>query len=542
MEMWEGKSICKKVAIGRIYYFEKRKVLIKNENVEDTEAEKEAFIRAKDEAVRQLTMLFEKAKVEVGEAEAAIFEVHIMMLNDQDYQDFVYDIIERQRVGATYAVASAGSNFSEMFERMEDEYMKARAADIRDISERMVQILSGEAAAMYDIQEPVIVVADDLAPSEAIQLDKSKLLGFATRYGSSISHTAILAKTMNIPALMGVDIQKEWHGKIAVLDGCKGRLVIDPDEKTLAMARKTIAEDRKREALLKRLKGKESRTVDGKRIKLCANIGSVADTAAALLNDAEGIGLFRSEFLYLEADDYPTEQEQYIAYKTVAEEMAGRRVIIRTLDTGADKQAPYLGLDKEENPALGYRAIRICLTREEMFKTQLRAILRASVHGRIAVMFPLIISVEEVVRAKEILKLCRQELEEEGIACRDVEIGVMIETPAAVMISEELGKEVDFFSIGTNDLTQYTLAIDRRNPKLEKFYDEHHPAILAMIAKTIENGHKSGAWVGICGELGADLSLTETFLKMGVDELSVSPAAVLPIREKIRSLTMDPHT
>ena len=426
-----------------------------------------------------------------------------------------------------------------MFAEMDDEYMKARAADIKDISERVINVLTENNTDTSLLLEPVILVADDLAPSETVQMDKSKLLGFITRQGSSNSHTAILARAMNIPALIGIEIKKEWDGKMAIIDGYTGMVIIDPDKEYLQRAQEQMDEEQKKQERLKELKGKESVTIDGKKVHLYANIGSVSDVASALYNDAEGIGLFRSEFLYLEANDFPTENEQFNAYKTVAENMSGKKVIIRTLDIGADKKVDYFHLEEEENPALGYRAIRICLAQEEIFRTQLSAILRASAYGNIAIMFPMIISVSEVIQAKRILQEVKAKLKEDNIAYKDVEIGVMIETPAAVMISEELAQEVDFFSIGTNDLTQYTLAIDRQNSKLDNIYDPHHPAVLRMIQQTIENGHKGGAWVGICGELGADLSLTETFVRMGVDELSVSSSFVLPVREKIRSLDIN---
>lgn len=538
MEQYKGKSIFKKMAIGPIYVYEKKQASVKREKVEDTEAEVARFLSARDEAKQQLQALYEKALREVGEGEAAIFEVHMMMLDDDDFSDSVCNIIRTQQTCAPYATAVTGDNFASMFAEMDDEYMKARAADVRDISERLVNVLTGADAGMDNMEEPVILAAEDLAPSETVQMDKSKLLGFVTRLGSANSHTAILARTMNIPALIEVDIKSEWHGKMAVIDGYEGTLTIDPDEEYLEKARGVQEQEKKRAELLKKMKGQETVTADGRKLKLYANIGSVSDTAAALLNDAEGIGLFRSEFLYLESDTFPTEQEQFLAYKQVAENMAGKKVIIRTLDIGADKQVDYFGLDKEENPALGYRAIRICLTREDVFRTQLRAILRAGVYGNISVMFPMIISVDELKRAKEILREEKEKLEKEGIACREIETGVMIETPASVMISGELAKEADFFSIGTNDLTQYTLAIDRQNPKLDPFYNPHHPAVLKMIEMTVENAHKEGAWVGICGELGADMELTETFLRMGVDELSVSPSFVLAVREKVRSLDL----
>ena len=538
MEKFAGKSIFRKVAIGKIFFYEKNTAVVKRTKIEDAKTELDRFEHAKETAKAQLQNLYEKALQEVGDSGAAIFEVHMMMIDDLDYNGSIQNMIESQSVNAEYAVAMTGDNFSTMFAEMDDDYMKARAADVKDIYERLVSVLSGVDNDMGNLDEPVILVADDLAPSETVQMDKSKLLAFVTEHGSSNSHTAILARTMNIPAIIGVPIKKEWHGHMAIVDGYAGCVIIDPDEEEIEKAQKAVAEEEEKQKLLKALKGEKTITKDGKEIHLYANIGSVADTAAVLMNDAEGIGLFRSEFLYLESDTYPTENEQFNAYKTVAENMAGKKVIIRTLDIGADKQVDYFELDKEENPALGYRAIRICLTRQEVFKTQLRALLRASAYGNISIMFPMIIAVDEVRKIKQILKEVKDELREQGIPFKDVEIGVMIETPAAVMVSEQLAQEVDFFSIGTNDLTQYTLAIDRQNPKLDEFYDAHHPAVLKLIQMTIENGHKGGAWVGICGELGADLELTETFLRMGVDELSVSPTFVLPIRNRVRSLDL----
>ena len=538
MEKYAGKSIFRKVAIGKVFFYEKNTAVVKRTKIDDPKAELERFEQAKETAKAQLQSLYEKALHEVGDSGAAIFEVHMMMIDDLDYNGSIQNMIESQSVNAEYAVAMTGDNFSTMFAEMDDDYMKARAADVKDISERLVSVLSGYDNDMGNLEEPVILVADDLAPSETVQMDKSKLLAFVTEHGSSNSHTAILARTMNIPAIIGIPIKKEWHGHMAIVDGYAGCVIIDPDEEEIAKAKKAVVEEEEKQKLLKTLKGQKTITKDGKEIHLYANIGSVADTASVLMNDAEGIGLFRSEFLYLESDTYPTETEQFNAYKTVAENMAGKKVIIRTLDIGADKQVDYFELDKEENPALGYRAIRICLTREEVFKTQLRALLRASAYGNISIMFPMIISVDEVRKIKQILEEVKEELRESGIPFKDVEIGVMIETPAAVMISEQLAQEVDFFSIGTNDLTQYTLAIDRQNPKLDEFYDAHHPAVLRMIQMTIENGHKGGAWVGICGELGADLELTETFLRMGVDELSVSPTFVLPVRNRVRELDL----
>ena len=538
MEKYAGKAIFRKVAIGKVFFYEKNTAVVKRTKIDDPKAELERFEQAKETAKAQLQGLYEKALHEVGDSGAAIFEVHMMMIDDLDYNGSIQNMIESQSVNAEYAVAMTGDNFSTMFAEMDDDYMKARAADVKDISERLVSVLSGYDNDMGNLEEPVILVADDLAPSETVQMDKSKLLAFVTEHGSSNSHTAILARTMNIPAIIGIPIKKEWHGHMAIVDGYAGCVIIDPDEEEIAKAKKAVVEEEEKQKLLKTLKGQKTITKDGKEIHLYANIGSVADTASVLMNDAEGIGLFRSEFLYLESDTYPTEAEQFNAYKTVAENMAGKKVIIRTLDIGADKQVDYFELDKEENPALGYRAIRICLTREEVFKTQLRALLRASAYGNISIMFPMIISVDEVRKIKQILEEVKEELRESGIPFKDVEIGVMIETPAAVMISEQLAQEVDFFSIGTNDLTQYTLAIDRQNPKLDEFYDAHHPAVLRMIQMTIENGHKGGAWVGICGELGADLELTESFRRMGVDELSVSPTFVLPVRNRIRELDL----
>ncbi len=484
-------------------------------------------------------LYIKKAVKEVGEMNAAVFEVHVMMVNDGDYIDSIKNIIEIQQVNAEYAVATTGDNFSRMFREMADDYFKARAADVKDISERIVNILSGTEGSSNIGEQPVIVMADDLAPSETVQMDKDKLLAFVTRHGSSNSHTAILARTMNIPALIGVEIQEEWNGKLAVIDGYTGALYIEPDEDILNRMKQRQDDDERSRSLLQKLKGKEDITLDGKKIKLYANIGGVKDVVSVLANDAAGIGLFRSEFLYLEAEDYPSEESQFQVYKTVAENMAGRKVIVRTLDIGADKQIGYSNLEKEDNPAMGYRAIHICLDRIEIFKTQLRALFRASVFGNIAIMYPMLISMDEVRRIKEIVEPVKKELEVDGISYEDVEQGIMIETPAAVMISEQLAQEVDFFSIGTNDLTQYPLAIDRQNMKLDNIYDSHHPAVLRMIQMTIENGHKHGCWVGICGELGVDLSLTKTFIKMGVDELSVSPACVLPIRKVIRETALE---
>lgn len=537
MEKYTGKSIFKGIAIGKILFYQKGEQPVKRVKIEDTAEQIKRYEDARAKAAEQLQGLYEKALKEVGEANAAVFEVHQMMLEDDDYIDSVVNIIETQQVNAEFAVATTGDNFAKMFAEMEDDYFKARAADVKDISERMVNILSGNESGGAIGDEPVIVVAEDLAPSETVQMDKEKLLAFVTRLGSANSHTAILARTMNIPALIEVDIKEECNGKMAVVDGYTGTFYIDPDEETLKKMQEKKEEDIKARELLQELKGKEDITVDGKHIKLYANIGGVKDVTSVLANDAAGIGLFRSEFLYLEADNYPNEEAQFQAYKTVAENMAGKKVIVRTLDIGADKQVDYFNLDHEENPAMGYRAIRICLDRRDIFRTQLRALLRASAYGNIGIMYPMIISVDEVKEIKKIVESIKAELTEKGIEYGEVEQGIMIETPAAVMISDLLAEEVDFFSIGTNDLTQYTLAIDRQNSKLDNIYDSHHPAVLRMIQKTIENGHKAGCWVGICGELGADMTLTETFLKMGIDELSVSPTFVLPIRKLIREMS-----
>ena len=537
MEKYTGKSIFKGIAIGKILFYQKGEQPVKRVKIEDTAEQIKRYEDARAKAAEQLQGLYEKALKEVGEANAAVFEVHQMMLEDDDYIDSVVNIIETQQVNAEFAVATTGDNFAKMFAEMEDDYFKARAADVKDISERMVNILSGNESGGALGDKPVIVVAEDLAPSETVQMDKEKLLAFVTRLGSANSHTAILARTMNIPALIEVDIKEEWNGKMAVVDGYTGTFYIDPDEETLKKMQEKKEEDIKARELLQELKGKEDITVDGKHIKLYANIGGVKDVTSVLANDAAGIGLFRSEFLYLEADNYPDEEAQFQAYKTVAENMAGKKVIVRTLDIGADKQVDYFNLDHEENPAMGYRAIRICLDRRDIFRTQLRALLRASAYGNIGIMYPMIISVDEVKEIKKIVESIKAELTEKGIEYGEVEQGIMIETPAAVMISDLLAEEVDFFSIGTNDLTQYTLAIDRQNSKLDNIYDSHHPAVLRMIQKTIENGHKAGCWVGICGELGADMTLTETFLKMGIDELSVSPTFVLPIRKLIREMS-----
>lgn len=533
MEVIQGKSIFGGIAIGPIYFFTKEQKQVKRTKIEDAAAEIKRYEDACETAKEQLGELYEKALKEVGESGAQIFEVHQMMLEDDDYNDSVKSIIETQMVNAEYAVATTGDNFAAMFAAMEDEYFQARAVDMKDISERVIDVLMGIGEAK-SWDEPSIIVAEDLAPSETVQFDKSKLLGFVTKLGSSNSHTAILARTMNIPALIQIDIQEEWNGKMAVIDGFSGEFYIDPEPEILEKYQAKKEEQEAHRRLLAEQKGKPTVTKGGKAIKLFANIGSVSDLPAAMSNDAGGIGLFRSEFLYLESETYPTEDEQFKAYKMVAETMAGKKVIIRTLDIGADKQVDYFDLDKEENPAMGLRAIRICLTRPEIFKTQIRALLRASAYGNIAVMYPMIISVEEVRQIKAIMEDVKKELDDAGIAYGNVEQGIMIETPAAAMISDLLAKEVDFFSIGTNDLTQYTLAIDRQNAKLDEFYDPHHEAVLRMIEMVVDNAHKAGIWAGICGELGADMELTERFLAMGVDELSVSPTFIYPVRQIIR--------
>ena len=533
----EGKSVFGGVAIGKIQFYKRNEITIKRTRVEDVEAEVERFQNAKAKTLELLKGLYEKALEDVGEANAMIFEAHQLMLEDPDYVESIENIIRTQDVNAEYAIGATADNFAAIFEAMDDAYMQGRAADVRDVSERLLQALSSQNETVMVMDEPVIIAADDLVPSETVQLDKEKVLSFVTMYGSANSHTAILARTMNIPAVIGLGeaLKEEYDGKVAIVDGVDGKVYIDPDEETMASMQKKQKKDQEQKELLNQLKGKENVTKSGQKVNVYANIGNLADVGAVLKNDAGGIGLFRSEFLYLESDTYPTEEQQFAVYKKVAETMAGKKVIIRTLDIGADKQVDYFKLDKEDNPALGYRAIRICLTRPEIFKTQLRALYRASAYGQISIMFPMIISVAEVKKIKEIVEEVKAELRTEGAAFReDVELGIMIETPAAVMVSRELAKEVDFFSVGTNDLTQYTLAIDRQNQKLEDFYDSHHPAVLAMIRMAAESAHAEGKWIGICGELGADVTLTETFLKMGLDELSVAPGMVLKVRQKIR--------
>lgn len=538
MECLKGKSVYKGVAFGKISVLKKDDYVVKRVKIEDTQAELQRVEEAVEASKQQLQKLYEKALKEVGEASAAIFEVHQMMLEDEDYKESIENIISTQQVNAEYAVASTGDNFSQMFASMDDDYMRARAADIKDISNRLVKNLSGQSADVMDLDEPVIVVADDLSPSETVQMDKEKILAFVTVHGSANSHTAILARMMNIPALIGVDMDLEalHTGTEAAVDGFHGEFFVDPSEEVKERIQRKIEEEKEKQELLQQLKGKENVTKGGRHINLYANIGSVADMGYVLENDAGGIGLFRSEFLYIGRNELPDEEEQFQAYKQAVQNMAGKKVIIRTLDIGADKQADYLNIEKEENPALGYRAIRICLAQPEIFKTQLRALFRASAYGNLSIMYPMITSTEEVVQIQAIVQEVKEELKADGIPYNDVEEGIMIETPAAVMISDELAKMVDFFSIGTNDLTQYTLAIDRQNEKLDRFYNPHHKAILKMIQMVVDSAHQEGKWAGICGELGADPELTETFVRMGVDELSVAPSMILKLRKIIREM------
>lgn len=533
MIVCSGKSVFEGIAIGPIHVYKKEEQSVKRTKVTDLDAEVARYTAARETAIEQLQALHDKAVVEVGESGAEIFEAHQLMVEDGDYIDSVENIIRTQEVNAEYAVAQTGDNFALMFSEMDDEYFRGRAADIKDITERLITILSGGAGGGLDSDEPGIIVADDLAPSETVQMDKDKILAFVTVHGSANSHTSILAKTMSIPALVTCDISLEdTDGKLAVVDGYEGVIYIDPNPEILAQKKEVLAKEQEKKELLLQLKDKENVTLDGQKINIYANIGNTKDLALVRKNDANGIGLFRSEFIYLGSEDYPTEDQQFAIYKQVAETMAGKKVIIRTLDIGADKQADYFELPHEENPAMGLRAIRICLTRPEIFKTQLRALLRASAYGKLAIMFPMIISVEEVKKIKEIVAEVEKELDAADIKYdHDIELGIMIETPAAVMIADELAEEVDFFSVGTNDLTQYTLAIDRQNQTLDSFYDSHHPAILKMLKMIVDAAHRHNAWAGICGELGADLTLTKEFLAMGFDELSVSPGRVLPIRK-----------
>ncbi len=533
MRTYDGKSVCSGIAIGKIRVYKKDVQQVKRTKAKDPESELARFASAKEEAVRQLKCLYDKALKEVGEANAAIFEVHQMMLEDVDYNESVENIVRGQEVNVEYAVAATGDNFSRMFSAMDDDYMRERAADVKDISERLLAVLNGRNAGTAETEEPVIIVADDLAPSETVQLDKDMVLSFVTVHGSANSHTAILARMMEIPALVGagLPLDETVDGKLGIVDGASGKIYVEPDEDTLNEMRERQQEEAEKKELLQRLKERENVTLDGQKVMLYANIGNIKDLAMVMQNDAEGIGLFRSEFLYLEKEDYPDEEEQFQIYKQAAETMAGKRVIIRTLDIGADKQCGYFNMEHEENPALGYRAIRICLTRPEVFKTQLRALFRASAFGNIAIMYPMITSIKEIKRIKEVVGEVKAELDAQKMPYGEPEQGIMIETPAAALISDVLAREVDFFSIGTNDLTQYTLAIDRQNPKLDEFYDAHHPAVLRMISMVVENAHRAGIWAGICGELGADQTLTREFLAMGVDELSVSPGSILPIRK-----------
>ena len=535
MQVYNGKSVFGGIAIGKISVYQKKEQQVKRVKVEDPDQEMARYGKAKAEGIRQLQGLYDKALKEVGEANAAIFEVHQMMMEDDGYNESVENIVRSQGVNAEYAVATTGDNYAQMFSAMDDDYMRERAADVRDISERLLTILNGEDTGSVDADEPKIIVAEDLAPSETVQLDKDKVLSFVTVKGSLNSHTAILARTMAIPALVNTSMTLDsvMDGKLGIVDGASGTFYVDPDEKTLEEMKKRQEEDLSRKQLLQTLKGKDNVTLDGQKVMLYANIGNIKDLATVIQNDAGGIGLFRSEFIYLEKEDFPTEEEQFQIYRQVAQTMAGKRVIIRTLDIGADKQCDYFHMEHEENPALGCRAIRICLTRPEIFKTQLRALFRASVFGRIAIMYPMITSVQEVRQIKKIVEEVKQELTSQGVEFGNPEQGIMIETPAAAIISDNLAKEVDFFSIGTNDLSQYTMAIDRQNPQLDPFFDPPHPAVLRMISMVVENAHKAGIWAGICGELGADQSLTKEFLAMGVDELSVSPGSILPLRKII---------
>ncbi|WP_370744094.1 phosphoenolpyruvate--protein phosphotransferase [Ruminococcus callidus] len=542
MKKFTGKGVYGAIAMGKISVFQKQDTLIQRTSVKDTEAEKARVEAAKAAAAEQLQAIYEKALKEVGETNAQIFEIHMMMLEDDDYNESIQNIIDTQKVNAEYAVSITADNFAEMFSAMDDAYMQARAADVRDISDRIIANLMGNVAVQEDSGEKHIICADDLAPSETVSLDKDKVLAFVTAHGSSNSHTAILARNMNIPAVIGVgsDFLKEVQdGTEAIVDGFTGEIFVEPDEETRRRLLEKQKADEEKKRLLLELKGKENVTRDGTKVNIYANIGSVDNIGAVLLNDAGGIGLFRSEFLYLENNDYPNEEQQFLAYKRVLESMAGKKVIIRTLDIGADKQVDYFHLKKEDNPAMGYRAIRICLTRPEIFKTQLRALYRASIYGNLGVMFPMITSVSELEKILAICEEVKAELREQGVTYSDtMELGIMIETPAAAIISDRLAPMVDFFSVGTNDLTQYTLACDRQNPDIEPFIDTHHEAILRLIEMSARNAHANGAWIGICGELAADTTLTETFLRMGIDELSVSPAFVLKVRDAVRNVDL----
>lgn len=541
MQSFQGKSVYKGIVMGPVVVLKKNDYQVKRTRIEDAQGETARVQEAVKRSQEQLQKLYDKALKEVGEASAAIFEVHQMMLEDEDYLEAIQNMIQTEMVNAEYAVAVTGDNFSQMFASMDDDYMKARAADIKDISERLVRNLSGQEDADLSNIDPSVIVADDLSPSETVQMDKEKILAFVTVHGSANSHTAILARMMNIPALIGVplDLDELKNGTTAVVDGFTGQVTLEPDEETQAATQKRVQEEKEKLALLQELKGKENVTLDGKKINIYANIGSVGDIGYVLENDAGGIGLFRSEFLYLGRNDFPTEEEQFQAYKQAVQTMAGKKVIIRTLDIGADKQVDYFNLGNEDNPALGYRAIRICLKQPDIFKTQLRALFRAAVYGNLSIMYPMITSVEEVEKIYEIVKEVEIELKAQEIQYRIPEQGIMIETPAAVMVSDRLAELVDFFSIGTNDLTQYTLAIDRQNEKLDDFYNPHHEAILRMIQMVVDNAHKCGKWAGICGELGADLTLTEKFVRMGLDELSVAPSMILKLRKIVREMKVE---
>lgn len=542
MNRFTGKGVYGAVAVGKISVFKRRDIQVKQVNIQNVDDELARLEKAKQSTIAQLQAIYEKALKEAGEKNAQIFEIHMMMVEDDDYNSAIKDMIKSQSVNAEYAVSAASESFSQMFASMDDSYMQARAADVKDISNRIIACLTEREEAVSSSDDKVIICADDLAPSETVSLDKEKVLAFVTAYGSSNSHTAILARNMNIPAIIGLGdsfLENIKDGEMAVADGFTGEFILNPDEETIAVYRKKQQSEAEKNAKLQQLKGKDNVTIDGTKVNIFANIGSVENVDAVLQNDAGGIGLFRSEFLYLENSDYPTEEEQFIAYKKVLDGMAGKKVIIRTLDIGADKQADYFNLDKEENPALGLRAIRICLTRPEIFKTQLRALYRASAYGKLGIMFPMITSVSELEEIKQICEQVKGELSAENIKySEDVELGIMIETPAAAIISDRLAPMVDFFSVGTNDLTQYTLACDRQNPHIERFCDTHHEAILRLIEISAKNAHANGAWIGICGELAADTSLTEAFLRMGIDELSVSPSFVLKVRDKVRSIDL----
>lgn len=542
MVTFKGKGVSGGAAMGKVYVFRRDDIMVKREKTDNAENEIRRFEEAKKAALIQLGKVYEKALKEVGEAGAAIFEIHMMMTEDEDYNDAVTEMIRCQNVNAEYAVAVASDNFAQMFSAMDDAYMQARAADIRDISDRLIACLKGKTDSFSQLTERVIICADDLAPSETVSLDKNKVLAFVTAHGSSNSHTAILARSMNIPAIIGAGeefLSEVNDGDFAVADGFSGEFILEPDEVTVAAVQKRQEEECSKRRMLQELKGKENITLDGRKINIFANIGSADNIGEVLLNDAEGIGLFRSEFLYLERDNYPDEEEQFRIYRRVLESMAGKKVIIRTLDIGADKQCPYFGMEKEENPALGLRAVRLCLTRKDIFRTQLRALYRASVFGKLGIMFPMIVNEWELEEIQEICTQVKKELSDDGIAFSErTETGIMVETPAAAIISDKLAPKVDFFSVGTNDLIQYTLACDRQNPYIDRFCDNHHEAVLRLIEFTAENAHRHGKWIGICGELAADTTLTESFLRMGIDELSVSPSFVLKVREKVRSLDL----